>query len=41
MATGAGAPIDQVLKSLNDLQQQLAKMAAAPSRRPADGAAGE
>ncbi len=30
MGTGAGAPIDQVLKSLNDLQQQLAKMAAAP-----------
>ena len=30
MGSGAGAPIDQVLKSLNDLQQQLAKMAAAP-----------
>ena len=30
IGSGAGAPIDQVLKSLNDLQQQLAKMAAAP-----------
>ena len=30
MGNGAGAPVDQVLKSLNDLQQQLAKMAAAP-----------
>jgi type VI secretion system protein ImpL len=30
VGSGAGAPIDQVLKSLNDLQQQLAKMAAAP-----------
>ena len=30
VGTGAGAPLDQVLKSLNDLQQQLAKMAAAP-----------
>lgn len=30
IGTAAGAPIDQVLKSLNDLQQQLAKMAAAP-----------
>lgn len=29
-AAGAGAPIDQVLKLLNDLQQQLAKLAAAP-----------
>jgi type VI secretion system protein ImpL len=30
MGTGAGAPIDQVLRTLNDLQQQLAKLAAAP-----------
>jgi type VI secretion system protein ImpL len=29
VATSGGAPIDQVLKLLNDLQQQLAKMAAA------------
>jgi type VI secretion system protein ImpL len=29
VATTGGAPIDQVLKVLNDLQQQLAKMAAA------------
>ena len=30
VATSAGAPIDQLLKLLNDLQQQLAKLAAAP-----------
>ena len=30
VAGGPGAPIDRVIKSLNDLQQQLAKMAAAP-----------
>jgi type VI secretion system protein ImpL len=30
VGSGPGAPIDLVLKSLNDLQQQLAKMAAAP-----------
>jgi type VI secretion system protein ImpL len=30
VGTGPGAPIDLVLKSLNDLQQQLAKMAAVP-----------
>ncbi len=30
VAGGAGAPIEQVLKALNDLQQQLAKMAGAP-----------
>ena len=30
VAGGAGAPIEQVLKALNDLQQQLAKLAAAP-----------
>lgn len=29
-AASAGAPVDQVLKLLNDLQQQLAKLAAAP-----------
>jgi type VI secretion system protein ImpL len=30
VGSGPGAPIDQVLKLLNDLQQQLAKLAAAP-----------
>jgi type VI secretion system protein ImpL len=30
VGNGPGAPIDQVLKSLNDLQQQLAKVAALP-----------
>jgi type VI secretion system protein ImpL len=30
VGNGPGAPIDLVIKSLNDLQQQLAKMAAAP-----------
>jgi type VI secretion system protein ImpL len=30
VGSGPGAPIDLVLKSLNDLQQQLAKMAAVP-----------
>ncbi|MFH5926814.1 type VI secretion system membrane subunit TssM [Roseomonas xinghualingensis] len=30
VAGGAGAPINQMLKLLNDLQQQLARMAAAP-----------
>ncbi|MBP0491779.1 type VI secretion system membrane subunit TssM [Pararoseomonas indoligenes] len=30
VAGGAGAPISQLLKLLNDLQQQLAKLAAAP-----------
>ncbi|WP_458096278.1 type VI secretion system membrane subunit TssM [Roseomonas sp. WA12] len=30
VAGGAGAPVNQVLKLLNDLQQQLAKLAAAP-----------
>ena len=30
VGSGPGAPVDLVLKSLNDLQQQLAKMAAAP-----------
>jgi type VI secretion system protein ImpL len=30
VGSGPGAPIDLVLKSLNDLQQQLAKMAALP-----------
>ncbi len=30
VAGGAGAPVEQVLKALNDLQQQLAKLAAAP-----------
>ncbi len=30
VGTGPGAPIDLVLKALNDLQQELAKMAAAP-----------
>jgi type VI secretion system protein ImpL len=30
VGTGPGAPIDLVLKSLNDLQQELAKMAAVP-----------
>ncbi len=42
VGTGAGgAPIDQVLKLLNDLQQQLAKLAAAgPTTAPAAAAAG-
>ncbi len=31
VGSGPGAPIDLVLKSLNELQQQLAKMAAAPA----------
>ncbi|HWF76881.1 MAG TPA: type VI secretion system membrane subunit TssM, partial [Caulobacteraceae bacterium] len=31
VGNGPGAPIDLVLKSLNELQQQLAKMAAAPA----------
>ena len=35
VATSGGAPIDQVLKVLNDLQQQLAKMAAAGTGAPA------
>ncbi len=35
VATTGGAPIDQVLKVLNDLQQQLAKMAAAGIGAPA------
>ncbi|TAJ83509.1 type VI secretion system membrane subunit TssM [Reyranella sp.] len=41
-ATG-GAPIDQVLKLLNDLQQQLAKLAAAPvgSTAPAGATLGD
>jgi type VI secretion system protein ImpL len=30
IGSGSGGPIDMVLKSLNDLQQQLAKMAAVP-----------
>jgi type VI secretion system protein ImpL len=35
VSTSGGAPIDQVLKVLNDLQQQLAKMAAAGTGAPA------
>lgn len=35
VATSGGAPIDQVIKLLNDLQQQLAKMAAAGTGAPA------
>jgi type VI secretion system protein ImpL len=35
LVAGPGAPIDQVLKVLNDLQQQLAKMAAAGTAAPA------
>jgi type VI secretion system protein ImpL len=34
VASAGGAPIDQVLKVLNDLQQQLAKMAAAGAGAP-------
>jgi type VI secretion system protein ImpL len=34
VSTSGGAPIDQVLKVLNDLQQQLAKMAAAGTGAP-------
>ena len=30
VAGGPGAPVEQVLKALNDMQQQLAKLAAAP-----------
>jgi type VI secretion system protein ImpL len=36
VAGGAAAPIEQVIKALNDLQQQMAKLAAAP---PGGGAA--
>jgi type VI secretion system protein ImpL len=32
VGAGAGAPLDQALKTLGDLQQQLAKLAAAPLR---------
>ncbi len=32
VGVGAGAPLDQALKTLGDLQQQLAKLAAAPVR---------
>ena len=39
VAAGGGAPIDQVLKLLNALQQQLAKMAAAPLGNAAPPAA--
>ena len=41
VGNGPGAPIDLVLKSLNDLQQQLAKLAAAPvgATAPAPAAA--
>lgn len=35
VASSGGAPIDQVLKVLNDLQQQLAKLAAAGTGAPA------
>ena len=43
VASTGGAPIDQVLKLLNDLQQQLAKLAAAPvgSAAPAGTALGD
>lgn len=43
VATTGGAPIDQVLKLLNDLQQQLAKLAAAPvgGAAPAVATAGD
>ncbi len=39
VAASAGAPIDQILKLLNDLQQQLAKLAAAPLGSAAPAAA--
>jgi len=43
VASTGGAPIDQVLKLLNDLQQQLAKLAAAPvgSAAPAGATLGD
>ena len=40
VAVAAGAPIDQVLKRLNDLQQQMAKLAAAGPVTAAQTAAG-
>ncbi len=40
VAGNGAAPIDQVLKSLNDLQQQLAKLAAAPIGATAPPATG-
>jgi type VI secretion system protein ImpL len=40
MGEGAGAPIDQPLQALYDLQQLLAKMAAAPIGAPAPSFAG-
>jgi type VI secretion system protein ImpL len=40
VGNGPGAPIDQVIKSLNDLQQQLAKIAQQPVGAPAAPPAG-